>query len=208
MPEKDAPMKINTAEFLTSSVKNEQCPKPDKPEYAFIGRSNVGKSSLINMLTGRKKLAKVSGNPGKTITINHFLVDENWYIVDLPGYGFAKRSKSEREKWEKMIKNYIIKRENLMTLFLLVDLRLEPQAIDLEFIGRLGDSLIPFVIVFTKADKLAISQAHKNLALYKKTLLKEWEDLPLMIVTSAKDASGKEEMLEYIEKTNQLFVKQ
>jgi GTP-binding protein len=135
-------------------------------------------------------------------------VDENWYIVDLPGYGFAKRSKSEREKWEKMIKNYIIKRENLMTLFLLVDLRLEPQAIDLEFIGRLGDSLIPFVIVFTKADKLAISQAHKNLALYKKTLLKEWEDLPLMIVTSAKDASGKEEMLEYIEKTNQLFVKQ
>jgi GTP-binding protein len=201
-------MKIFNAEFITSSVKLDQCPKPDKPEYAFIGRSNVGKSSLINMLTGRKKLAKVSGSPGKTITINHFLVDEKWYLVDLPGYGFAKRSKSEREKWEKMIKNYILKRENLMTLFLLVDLRIEPQAIDLEFIGRLGDSQIPFVILFTKADKLGITQAEKNLALFRKTLLKEWEELPLMITTSAKDASGKEELLEYIDKTNRLFTEQ
>ena len=199
------PMKINNAEFITSSVKNEQCPKPDKPEYAFIGRSNVGKSSLINMLTGRKKLAKVSGSPGKTITINHFLVDDNWYLVDLPGYGFAKRSKSERAKWEKMIKNYIVNRENLMTLFLLVDLRLEPQPIDLEFIGRLGDSQIPFVIVFTKADKIGITQVDKNLALYKKTLLKEWEELPPMITTSAKDSSGKDELLEYIDNTNRTF---
>lgn len=201
-------MKINNAEFITSSVKNDQCPKPDKPEYAFIGRSNVGKSSLINMLTGRRKLAKVSGSPGKTITINHFLVDETWYIVDLPGYGFAKRSKSERAKWEMMIKNYIVNRENLMTLFLLVDLRLEPQAIDLEFIGRLGDAQIPFVIVFTKADKIGTTQVDKNLALYKKTLLKEWEELPLMIITSAKDSSGKEQLLEYIDNTNKLFVEQ
>ena len=198
-------MKINTAEFVTSSVKLDQCPKPDKPEYAFIGRSNVGKSSLINMLTGRKKLAKVSGSPGKTITINHFLVDSNWYLVDLPGYGFAKRSKSERAKWEKMIKNYILKRENLMTLFILADLRLEPQAIDLEFIGRLGESQIPFVIVFTKADKLGATQVDKNLALYKKTLLKEWEELPAMIITSSKISSGREEILNYIEDTNKFF---
>jgi len=201
-------MQINNAIFITSSVKNDQCPKPDKPEYAFIGRSNVGKSSLINMLTGRKKLAKVSGSPGKTITINHFLVDETWYIVDLPGYGFAKRSKSERAKWEKMIKNYIVNRENLMTLFLLVDLRLEPQAIDLEFIGRLGDAQIPFVIVFTKADKIGTTLVDKNLALYKKTLLKEWEELPLMMITSAKDSFGKDELLVYIDNTNKLFVEQ
>jgi len=201
-------MKINNAEFITSSVKLEQCPKPDKPEYAFIGRSNVGKSSLINMLTGRKKLAKVSGSPGKTITINHFLVDNSWYLVDLPGYGFAKRSKSERAKWEKMIKNYILKRENMMTLFILVDLRIEPQAIDLEFIGRMGESQIPFVIVFTKADKIGTTQVDKNLALYKKTLMKEWEELPPMITTSAKDSLGKEELLEYIDNTNRLFVEQ
>lgn len=199
-------MKINNAVFITSSVKNDQCPAPDKPEYAFIGRSNVGKSSLINMLTGRKKLAKVSGSPGKTITINHFLADENWYIVDLPGYGFAKRSKSERAKWEKMIRNYIVNRENLMTLFLLIDIRLEPQTIDLEFIGRLGDAQIPFVIVFTKADKLGNVEADKNLAFYKKTLLKEWEELPPIITTSAKDSSGREELLEYIENTNRLFI--
>lgn len=201
-------MKIIKAEYVVSNVDVKKCPAPDKPEYAFIGRSNVGKSSLINMLAGRMKLAKVSGSPGKTITINHFLVDDKWYLVDLPGYGFAKRSKTEREKWEKMIKNYILNRENLMTLFLLVDLRLEPQAIDLEFIGRLGDSQIPFVILFTKADKLGTTQIRKNLAAFKKALLIEWEELPRMITTSAKDSSGKDELLEYIDKTNQLFVEQ
>ena len=199
------PVKINTSEFITSSVKIEQCPNPDKPEYAFIGRSNVGKSSLINMLTGRKQLAKVSGSPGKTITINHFLVDNHWYLVDLPGYGYAKRSKADRVKWEKMIRNYILKRENLLTLFLLIDFRLEPQTNDLDFIEFLGKSQIPFVLVFTKADKLGRTQVDKNLAAYKKPLRKDWEELPLMIISSSKDNSGREELLQYIEESNNFY---
>lgn len=199
-------MKIINAEFITSSVKNEQCPAPDKPEYAFIGRSNVGKSSLINMLAGRRKLAKVSGSPGKTITINHFLVDNQWFLVDLPGYGYAKRSKPERAKWEIMIRNYILKRENLLTLFLLLDLRLAPQVIDLEFIDFLGKSQIPFVLVFTKADKLGRTELDKNLALYKKTLLQDWAELPLLLVTSAKNSAGREELLRYIKNTNSYFI--
>lgn len=198
-------MKINHAEYVTSSVKLGQCPEPDKPEYAFIGRSNVGKSSLINMLTGRRKLAKVSGAPGKTITINHFIIDNAWYLVDLPGYGYAKRSKSERAKWEKMIRSYILGRTNLLTVFLLIDIRHEPQKNDLDFMGWLAVSQIPFTVVFTKCDKLTINQQDKNQKNYKQKLLQDWEELPNMIVTSATKKDGKEELLAYIEITSNLI---
>ncbi len=198
-------MDIINAEFVTSSVLESQCPKPDKPEYAFIGRSNVGKSSLINMLAGRKKLAKISGSPGKTITINHFIINKEWYLVDLPGYGFAKRSKSERKKWEKMIRNYILTRPNLMSLFVLVDLRHEPQKNDLEFMEWLAMSQIPFVIVFTKADKLSRVNVDKNFSAYKKVLSESWEELPPFIISSASTAAGREEILDYIQKTNNIF---
>mgnify|MGYP001139953368 CR=1 FL=1 len=198
-------MKINHSEFITSSTKIEQCPKADKPEYAFIGRSNVGKSSLINMITGRKKLVKVSGSPGKTITINHFLINENWYLVDLPGYGYAKRSKSERAKWEKMIRNYILKRTNLLTVFLLVDARHEPQKLDIDFIDWLGISQIPFMIVFTKEDKLKKMQLEKNLQIYKKCLSESWEELPGSFVASSVTGKGKDEILQFISDTNHLF---
>jgi GTP-binding protein len=198
-------MKINQAEFITSSTKIDQCPQPDKAEYAFIGRSNVGKSSLINMLTGRRKLVKVSGSPGKTITINHFLINENWYLVDLPGYGFAKRSKSERAKWEKMIRSYILKRTNLLNVFLLVDARHEPQKLDIDFMEWLGASQIPFVIVFTKEDKLKKMQLENNLQAYKKRLRQNWEELPGLFVASSKSGLGKEEILNFIDETNHLF---
>lgn len=198
-------MKINYADFVISSTVWSKCPQPDKPEYAMIGRSNVGKSSLINMLTGRKKLAKISGTPGKTITINHFQINGEWYLVDLPGYGYAKRSKTERSKWEKMIKGYILNRINLMTLFVLVDVRHEPQKNDTEFIEWLGISKIPFVIVFTKADKLTRNQLEGNIAKYKNALLEKWEELPPIIVTSSETALGKEEFLDYVENTNKLF---
>ncbi len=198
-------MEIREAEFITSSVMESQCPKPEKPEYAFIGRSNVGKSLLTNMLTGKRKLAKVSGSPGKTITMNHFLINRQWYLVDLPGYGYAKRSKTERKKWEKMIRHYILTRSNLMSLFLLIDLRHEPQKNDTEFMDWLAMSQIPFVITFTKTDKLSKVNMEKNLATYKKTLLQKWEELPPYIITSAVTGTGKEELLQYIEKTNDLF---
>lgn len=198
-------MKINKSEFVTSSVQNDQCPEPDKPEYAFIGRSNVGKSSLINMITGRKKLAKVSGSPGKTITINHFIVNDYWYLVDLPGYGFAKRSKSERLKWEQMIRSYLLNRTNLLTVFLLIDLRHEPQSNDLEFMEWLATSQIPFTILFTKADKLKKLQKEKNLNFYKKSMAQHWSELPEMIITSATESTGKEEVLGFIDKTNKVF---
>ncbi len=198
-------MKIKYADFIISSTTWTKCPDPVMPEYAMIGRSNVGKSSLINMLTGRKKLAKISGTPGKTITINHFQINGEWYLVDLPGYGYAKRSKTERSKWEKMIKGYILNRPNLMTLFTLVDIRHEPQKNDMEFIEWLGVSQIPFVIVFTKADKLTRNQLESNLAAYKKSMLKDWEELPPMIVTSSETGLGKDEFLEYINNTNKLF---
>jgi len=198
-------MKINYADFFISSTVWSKCPEPDKPEYAMIGRSNVGKSSLINMLTGRKKLAKISGTPGKTITINHFQINGDWYLVDLPGYGYAKRSKTERSKWEKMIKGYILNRVNLMSLFVLVDVRHEPQKNDTEFIEWLGISNIPFVIVFTKADKLTRNQLEGNLASYKNSLLEKWEELPPIIVTSSETALGKDELLTYVENTNKLF---
>ncbi|MFK5856685.1 MAG: ribosome biogenesis GTP-binding protein YihA/YsxC [Bacteroidota bacterium] len=198
-------MKINYANFTISSPDVNKCPEPNIPEYAFIGRSNVGKSSLINMLTGRKKLAKISSTPGKTMLINHFKINEQWYLVDLPGYGFAKRSKSERLKWDKMIKKYILNRTNMLTLFLLIDLRIEPQQIDLEFMDWLGVSEIPFVITFTKSDKLKLMQAENNLTRYKKKLLENWDELPTILITSATTAKGKDELLNYIEETNKLF---
>jgi GTP-binding protein len=198
-------MQIFHAEYVTSSVKNSQCPAPDRPEYAFIGRSNVGKSSLINMITGRRKLAKVSGSPGKTITINHFLIDQTWYLVDLPGYGYAKRSKSERAKWEKMIRNYLLNRENLLTVFLLIDIRHEPQKNDLEFMEWLAVSQIPFSIVFTKSDKLSKAKMEAMVSGYKKHLLKEWEELPNILVTSSTNSKGKDVLLSYISQTNTIF---
>lgn len=200
-------MEITHAEFVTSSARADQCPKPDKPEYAFIGRSNVGKSSLINMLTGRRKLAKVSGSPGKTMLINHFIIDDAWYLVDLPGYGYAKRSKTERAKWQKMIRNYILKRTNLLNLFLLIDIRHKPQKNDLEFMAWLAVSQIPFTIVFTKADKVKSNQLDKNLSAYKKQLMKDWEELPHMIVTSAQMKTGRDELIKFIGETNEVFLK-
>ena len=178
------------------------CPKDNKPEYAFIGRSNVGKSSLINMLTNHKGLAKTSATPGKTLLINHFIINNEWYLVDLPGYGFAKRSKKELQKLEQMISGYILQREQLVNVFLLVDVRLEPQKIDLEFIQWLGDSSVPFAIVFTKADKLSASKVSQNVEAYKKVLSETWEELPPIFITSSDKKQGREEVLDYIEQIN------
>ena len=178
------------------------CPKDNKPEYAFIGRSNVGKSSLINMLTNHKGLAKTSATPGKTLLINHFIINNEWYLVDLPGYGFAKRSKKEVQKLEQMISGYILQREQLVNVFLLVDVRLEPQKIDLEFIQWLGDSSVPFAIVLTKADKLSASKVSQNVETYKKVLSETWEELPPIFVTSSDKKQGREEVLDYIEQIN------
>lgn len=195
-------MLIKTATFLQSNTNVARLPKADKPEYAFIGRSNVGKSSLINMLTGNSKLAKVSASPGKTITINHFIINDTWYLVDLPGYGFAKRSQKDREMWKKMLDEYILGRRNLVTTFVLVDIRIEPQKIDLDFISRLGENNVPFVIVFTKADKLGRDTLAANIKSYKKKLLEEWEELPIMITTSSETKLGRDEILDLIEKYN------
>ena len=178
------------------------CPKDNKPEYAFIGRSNVGKSSLINMLTNNKKLAKTSATPGKTLLINHFIINNEWYLVDLPGYGYAKRSKKEVGKLEQMISGYILQREQLVNVFLLVDVRLEPQKIDLEFIQWLGDSSIPFAIVFTKADKLSAMKVSQQVETYKKVLLETWEELPPVFITSAEKKQGRDEVLDYIDRIN------
>ncbi len=182
------------------------CPKDNKPEYAFIGRSNVGKSSLINMLTNHKGLAKTSATPGKTLLINHFIINNEWYLVDLPGYGFAKRSKKEVQKLEQMISGYILQREQLVNVFLLVDVRLEPQKIDLEFIQWLGDSSVPFAIVFTKADKLSASKVSQNVEAYKKVLSETWEELPPIFVTSSDKKQGRDEVLDYIEQINKSLV--
>ncbi|MFA5417942.1 MAG: ribosome biogenesis GTP-binding protein YihA/YsxC [Bacteroidales bacterium] len=201
-------MIIQYADFVMSNTDVRLCPKPDKPEYAFIGRSNVGKSSLINMITGRRKLAKISGTPGKTITINHFVINASWYLVDLPGYGFAKRSKSEREKWEKMIRNYLLKRENLVSVFVLIDVRHEPQKNDLEFMEWLAMSQIPFTLVFTKADKLKTMQLSNNREVYRNKLLETWEELPPMMVTSAEIGDGRDELLNYIDDLNVLYYAQ
>jgi len=198
-------MKIKTANFVISNTEIKRCPKPDKPEYAFIGRSNVGKSSLINMLTNRTKLAKTSGKPGKTRLINHFLINEEWYLVDLPGYGYAKVSKKERSVWSGFIKEYIISRENLMNLFVLIDARHEPQKNDMEFMKNLGLNGIPFVIIFTKADKLKSNKLNDNIIDYKKEMEKTWETMPQYFVSSAVNNSGQDEILNFIDETNKLF---
>jgi len=196
-------MEIKKAEFTLSAPMVSMCPKDTKPEYAFIGRSNVGKSSLINMLTNNRKLAKTSATPGKTLLINHFIINGDWYLVDLPGYGFAKRSKKEVNKLEQMISGYILQREQLMNVFLLVDVRLEPQKIDLEFIQWLGESGIPFALVFTKADKLSAGKVAGNVEAYKKVLLETWEELPPIFITSSEKKQGRDELLNYIEQINQ-----
>ncbi|NIF07785.1 YihA family ribosome biogenesis GTP-binding protein [Chryseobacterium sp. Tr-659] len=195
-------MIIKTAEFVKSSGKWQECPEPNIPEYAFIGRSNVGKSSLINAMMNHKDLAKTSQTPGKTQLINHFLVNENWYLTDLPGYGYAKVSKVQRKDFEKLITNYILNRRNLVNLFVLVDVRHNPQKIDLEFIQWCGESGIPFSIVFTKSDKLKPNAVIKNVEDYKAELHKTWEDLPELYVTSAEKKEGGDEILNFIEKTN------
>ena len=195
-------MDIKKAEFVISAPVVSMCPQDSKPEYAFIGRSNVGKSSLINMLTNHKKLAKTSATPGKTLLINHFIINNEWYLVDLPGYGFAKRSKKEIDRLDQMIRGYILQREQLVNVFVLVDVRLEPQKIDLEFIEWLGLSSIPFSIVFTKADKLSVSKVSANVEAYKKTLLETWEELPPIFLTSAEKRQGRDEVLDYIEQVN------
>ena len=198
-------MIIKNAKFIISNTDISKCPKPDKPEYGFIGRSNVGKSSLINMLTNHSKLAKTSGTPGKTQLINHFLINNEWYIADLPGYGYAKVSKKQRKSWSGFSKEYILKRENLMTLFVLLDSRLAPQKIDLDFMYQLGINRIPFVMAFTKTDKLSNFKLDKNIQIYKSEMLKLWEELPKSFITSAVKALGKENILNYIEETNKLF---
>lgn len=198
-------MLIKEAEFVGSCTHFEKCPAPIMPEYAFIGRSNVGKSSLINMLTGKKGLAKTSGTPGKTQLINHFIINKKWYLVDLPGYGYARVSKSSKAGWDKMIRDYLEKRKNLLTVFVLIDIRLEPQAIDLRFIDWLGEMQIPLVLAFTKSDKLSRQQIIFSVEQFKKTMRKKWDELPLMYITSAEKKVGKEEILEFIEETNKEF---
>ena len=195
-------MEIKTAEFTLSAPTVGMCPQDTKPEYAFIGRSNVGKSSLINMLTNHKKLAKTSATPGKTLLINHFIINKEWYLVDLPGYGYSKRSKKEIDKLDQMIRGYILQREQLVNVFVLVDVRLEPQKIDLEFIEWLGVSSIPFAIIFTKADKLTPNKARQAVEDYKKTLLETWEELPPIFLTSAEKREGRDEVLQYIDDIN------
>ncbi len=190
---------IKKATFIISNTDVRKCPPPDKPEYAFIGRSNVGKSSLVNMLVGLKSLAKVSVRPGKTQLINHFLIDESWYLVDLPGYGYAKISNSIKDKFQKLISDYIINRENLYCLFVLIDIRHKAQQIDLEFMSWLGENHVPFGIIFTKADKIGKITAAKNVADYSAELRELWEELPPMLVSSSFNGQGKDEIVEYIE---------
>lgn len=198
-------MVIKSAEYLISNVDWQKCPSPDKPEYAFIGRSNVGKSSLINMLTSREKLAKTSGTPGKTQLINHFLINNDWYIVDLPGYGFAKVSQSQRRSWEQMIENYLRKRTNLVNVFVLIDSRHEPQKIDLEFVNQLGEWQVPFQLVFTKADKSTQLETSRNVKAFLNKLRESWEFLPANYVTSTVKKMGKDKILAFIEEMNAQF---
>ena len=196
-------MIIKSAQFVISNTDIKLCPKDGKPEYAFIGRSNVGKSSLINMITERNKLAKTSGRPGKTQLINHFIINDEWYLVDLPGYGYAKASKTSRAKWEKFISEYLTQREELLNVFVLLDCRLEPQQIDLEFMNWCGEKAIPFSMVFTKIDKVSSTVLQKNLAKYKKEMLKYWDELPPVFTTSAESKFGREKILNYIERINE-----
>ncbi len=191
-------MKIKSVSFVVSNTDHKKCPEDGKPEFAFIGRSNVGKSSLINLLTGNKKLAKISSTPGKTQLINHFVINDEWYLVDLPGYGYAKASKSARSTWEKFIADYLTKRKTLMNIFVLLDSRLEPQKIDMEFINWCGEKQLPFVMVFTKIDKLSSSALQKNLLKFKKEMLLTWEELPPIYTTSSVSGFGNEPILNYI----------
>jgi len=195
-------MKITSAEFVISNSDVSKCPQNPLPEYAFIGRSNVGKSSLINMLTNRKSLAKTSGKPGKTQLINHFLINKNWYLVDLPGYGYAKVSKTAKKTFQKFIIDYFNKRKQLVSAFVLVDIRHDAQPIDLEFMQWLGENMIPFSIIFTKADKLKPKAIERHIADYKKVLLETWEELPNYFITSSTKKLGQEEVLQYIESIN------
>ncbi|MBR4392320.1 MAG: YihA family ribosome biogenesis GTP-binding protein [Bacteroidales bacterium] len=195
-------MIIKDAHFISSNSKIDRLPKDNMPEYAFIGRSNVGKSSLINALVQRKGLAKTSSTPGKTIAINHFVVNGQWYLVDLPGYGYAQRSKKAREEWRVMLANYISRRRNLIYTFVLIDSRIEPQNSDIGFMEWLGENRIPFCIVFTKADKLSKLELDRNVEAYKQRLLQDWEELPPLFVTSSETKQGREEILDFIEKQN------
>ena len=192
-------MIISSAEFVKSSQELNQCPQPDMPEFAFIGRSNVGKSSLINMLVEKKDLAKTSSQPGKTQLINHFIINEEWYLVDLPGYGYAKTSMENRKRWRMMIENYLLKRENLLTVFVLIDSRIEPQKNDLEFINFLGENGVPITLIFTKTDKQSAKKTQDSLELFKQTLSEYWEELPEIILTSSENKTGRGEVLETIE---------
>ncbi len=198
-------MKIHSAKFIISNTDISKCPKENIPEYAFIGRSNVGKSSLINMLTNHKSLAKTSGKPGKTQLINHFMINDEWFLVDLPGYGYAKVSKNKRQSFQAFIKDYFLKREQLVCTFVLVDSRHEPQKIDLEFMQFLGENSIPFCIIFTKTDKLGKVQVQKNLAAYRKSMLQFWEEMPTSFLTSAVNSEGKKELLQFISDINISF---
>lgn len=191
-------MVIKTAEYTISSPTVTMCPKDQRPEFAFIGRSNVGKSSLINMICNHKGLAKTSATPGKTLLINHFIINRDWYLVDLPGYGYAKRSKTERDKLDRMIRSYILQREELVNVFVLIDIRHEQQKIDREFVDWLGASNIPFSIIFTKADKLSVGKARANAKAWMDALLDTWETLPPYFITSSSEKTGKEEVLDYI----------
>lgn len=201
-------MKITKAEFISSYADVQKCPAPDKPEFAFIGRSNVGKSSLINMLTQTKDLAKTSAKPGKTQTINHFLINETWYLVDLPGYGYASVSKTLREGFGQMIEDYVQKRENLSCIFVLVDSRLEPQKSDLSFINWVGSKGVPLAIVFTKVDKLKLNELQRNVQQFKKAVLADWEELPPMLITSSEKRTGRDELLDFINDALKVYKQQ
>ncbi|MBW7914395.1 MAG: YihA family ribosome biogenesis GTP-binding protein [Taibaiella sp.] len=201
-------MEIRSAKYLISSPRVELCPPGDKPEYAFIGRSNVGKSSLINMLTGQTKLAKTSGSPGKTQMINHFIVNNEWYLVDLPGYGYAKVSQKQRASFGKMIENYLTQRRNLVTVFVLIDSRHKPQQIDLDFLAQLGEWQVPFNIAFTKADKSTQREAAKNVRSFIDAMREEWEFIPRSFLTSAVKGLGRKEMLAYIDELNTMYFDQ
>lgn len=198
-------MIIRDAHFVTSSAQLAQCPPPTLPEYAFIGRSNVGKSSLLNRLTGYSKLAKTSSTPGKTQLINHFLINEAWYLVDLPGYGYAKVSQREREKWRQLIRAYLRKRETLTCCFVLLDSRLPPQQVDVDFLRYLGEQAIPFVLVFTKADKQSVARTDELIAAYRAHLLETWEEVPPLFITSAETGLGRDDLLAFIEGVNRTW---
>lgn len=200
-------MKVKTATFVKSSGSVEHLPEPDLPEFAFIGRSNVGKSSLINFLVNKKELAHTSSSPGKTQTINHFLINKTWYLVDLPGYGYAKVAQSMRSEWEKTLYKYLGKRENLLTVFVLVDVRIEPQKKDLAFLKTIGEHGLAIAIVFTKADKIGKEQLKSNIEAFRTAMLEDWEETPPFFITSVEEEIGKDELLNYIAETSTIFIK-